>query len=334
MELTGRSLCKETDLTAEELTYVVDLARQLRHQRRTGTEERRLCGKNIALLFEKSSTRTRSSFEVAAHDQGAAVTVFAPSDAHLGTKESVRDTARVLGRLYDGIQFRGTSQLTVEQLAAHAGVPVWNGLTDSWHPTQSLADVMTIEDHTARPLPEVVLCYLGDTRNNVACSLLVTGALLGLEVRLAGPRTLWPSLEVRELATGLAAGSGARIVLSDEPESAVDGADFLYTDVWLSMGEPKEVWAERIEALLPYQVNADLVERTGNPSVKFMHCLPAMHDLGTDVGLELHSQFGLDALEVTDEVFESARSVVFDQAENRMHTIKALMVATVGGTAG
>jgi ornithine carbamoyltransferase len=329
VELFGRSLCKEIDLTAEEFGYLVDLARRLRDERRSGEETRRLGGLCIALVFEKSSTRTRSSFEVAAYQQGAAVTVFGPGESHFGAKESVPDTARVLGRLYDGIQFRGGSHETVESLAANAGVPVWNGLTDSWHPTQSLADVMTIEDHTTRPLHEVALCSLGDTRNNVACSLLVTGAMLGFDVRLAGPRPLWPSAEVRELAEGLAGGSGARILITDDPGAGVRGADFLYTDVWLSMGESQEIWAERIAALMPYQVNAALMASSGNPAVKLLHCLPALHDLGTEIGRSLHERFGIDALEVTDEVFESPASLVFDQAENRMHSIKALLVATL-----
>lgn len=331
MHLEGRNLLQEVDLSATEFGYLIDLAAQLRDEKRSRRERPRLTGRNIALLFEKTSTRTRSAFEVAAHDQGAHVTSIGPGESQLGSKESVKDTARVLGRMFDGIEYRGTSQEAVETLGSHAGVPVWNGLTDQWHPTQSLADVLTIRDHTDVPLEEVSLCYLGDARNNMANSLLVTGALLGMDLRLAAPRALWPSAEVQATARELAAGSGARLTLTEEVAAGVEGADFVYTDVWLSMGEPAEEWDSRIDQLLGYQVNREVMEATGNPAAKFLHCLPALHDAQTDIGRQIAAARGLPALEVTDEVFESAASVVFDQAENRLHTIKALMVATVGG---
>ena len=327
--LSGRSLLKETDLTGAEFRYLVELAGQLRQEKLRGQRGNRLAGRNIALIFEKTSTRTRSAFEVAAHDEGAHVTFIGPQDSQLGRKESVKDTARVLGRMYDGIEYRGSSQQAVETLAAFSGVPVWNGLTDTWHPTQMLADIMTMSDHAAKPLDQVSYCYLGDGRNNTANSLLVTGALLGLDVRVCAPESLWPGQDVRDIATGLAAASGARLTLTSDVSQAVAGADFLYTDVWLSMGEPESQRDARIDLLLPYQVNAQAMAATGNPAVKFMHCLPALHDRETGIGRLIHDRRGLAALEVTDEVFESAASVVFDQAENRMHTIKALMVATV-----
>ena len=327
--LSGRSLLKETDLTGTEFRYLVELAGQLRQEKRRGQRGNRLAGRNIALIFEKTSTRTRSAFEVAAHDEGAHVTFIGPQDSQLGRKESVKDTARVLGRMYDGIEYRGSSQQAVETLAAFSGVPVWNGLTDTWHPTQMLADIMTMSDHAAKPLDQVSYCYLGDGRNNTTNSLLVTGALLGLDVRVCAPESLWPGQDVRDIATGLAAASGARLTLTSDVSQAVAGADFLYTDVWLSMGEPESQWDARIDLLLPYQVNAQAMAATGNPAVKFMHCLPALHDRETGIGRLIYDRRGLAALEVTDEVFESAASVVFDQAENRMHTIKALMVATV-----
>ncbi len=327
--LSGRSLLKETDLTGPEFLYLVELARQLRQEKRRGLHGDRLAGRSIALIFEKTSTRTRSAFEVAAHDEGAHVTFIGPGDSQLGHKESVKDTARVLGRMYDGIEYRGSSQEAVETLAAFSGVPVWNGLTDAWHPTQMLADIMTMHDHAAGPLDQVSYCYLGDGRNNTANSLLVTGALLGLDVRICAPESLLPGPGVHAIAAGLAAESGARLRLTSDLADAVAGADFLYTDVWLSMGEPESQWDARIDLLLPYQVNADVMAATANPAVKFMHCLPAMHDRETGIGRLIYDRRGLAALEVTDQVFESAASVVFDQAENRMHTIKALMVATV-----
>jgi len=329
MDLHGRSLLAVTDLSAAEFTYIVDLARKLREQKRRGFVGRRLAGRNIALIFEKTSTRTRSAFEVAAHDEGAQVSYLGPGDTHLGEKESVRDTARVLGRMFDGIEYRGFAQESVEILAANAGVPVWNGLTDTWHPTQMLADILTVADHCARPLAEVSLCYLGDGRNNTANSLLVTGGLLGMDVRVCAPPALRPSTAVKEAAGRLARRSGARLTVTSDLAAAVAGADFLYTDVWLSMGEPEEDWDERIDQLLPYQVNAKVLAATGNPAVKFLHCLPALHNRDTGIGQRLYDKYGLEALEVTEEVFESPASVVFDQAENRMHTIKALMVVTL-----
>jgi ornithine carbamoyltransferase len=330
MGLSGRSFLKEADFTKEEFLYLIDLAGELRTAKREGKEIQRMRGRNIVLIFEKPSTRTKSAFEVAAHDQGAHVSYVGPGESHLGSKESMKDTARVLGRVFDGIEYRGFSQQIVETLAEYAGIPVWNGLTDEWHPTQTLADVLTMRDHTAKPLERVSYCYLGDARNNMANSLLVTGALLGMDVRIAAPEVLWPTGEVRAVAKGLGARSGARINMSEDVFAAVHGADFLYTDVWLSMGEPDTEWEERIDLLLPYQVNQAVMHATGNPDTRFMHCLPAMHDTETEVGREVFEQRGVTALEVTDEVFESAASIVFDQAENRLHTIKALMTATIG----
>jgi ornithine carbamoyltransferase len=330
IDLKGRSLLKEADFSKEEFTYLVDLGAQLRHDKRAGTEVKRLVGANIALIFEKTSTRTRSAFEVGAHDQGAHVTYLGPQESQIGYKESMKDTARVLGRMFDGIEYRGSAQDNVETLACYSGVPVWNGLTDEWHPTQMLADVLTMRDHASVPFEKVAYCYIGDAANNTANSLLVTGALLGADVRLAAPEALLPVPAVREIAERLAAASGARLMLTTDKNKAVAGVDFLYTDVWLSMGEPEEKWGERIKELLPYQVNSALVEATGNPNVKFMHCLPALHNRGTEVGEHIFQKFGLSALEVTDDIFESPASIVFDQAENRLHTIKAVMVATLG----
>ena len=331
VDLRGRSLLKEVDFTKEEFTYLIDLAAQLRDEKRSGAEVQRLVGRNIALIFEKTSTRTRSAFEVGAHDQGAHVTYLGPEESQLGHKESMKDTARVLGRMFDGIEYRGSAQERVEILARYAGVPVWNGLTDQWHPTQMLADVLTMRDHSVRPIEDVAYCYLGDARNNTANSLLVTGALLGADVRLAAPEALWPCSEVRGIAEQLAPTSGARLLVTADRHKAVAGADFLYTDVWLSMGEPEDRWGERIEELLPYQVNSELVKETGNAAVKFLHCLPALHSRETEIGENVFQKWGLDALEVTDEVFESSASIVFDQAENRLHTIKATMIATLVG---
>jgi ornithine carbamoyltransferase len=330
MDLHGRNLLKEADFTKDEFLSIVGLAEALRQEKRAGTERQRMTGLNIALIFEKPSTRTLSAFEVGAHDQGAHVTYLGPGETHMGEAESAKDTARVLGRMFDGIEYRGFAQETVEILGRYAGVPVWNGLTDQWHPTQMLADLLTMRDHSAKPLEEMVLCYCGDAGNNTANSLLVTGALLGLDVRIAAPASLLPVAEVRATADGLARRSGARIRVGDDLTSAVEGADFLYTDVWVSMGEPAAAWGERIKLLLPYQVNAELMKATGNPEVKFMHCLPALHNTETEVGRQMHDKWGLSALEVTDEVFESPASIVFDQAENRLHTIKAAMVATAG----
>ncbi|MGW0084100.1 ornithine carbamoyltransferase [Streptomyces sp. NPDC003393] len=327
--LTGRHFLKELDFTEEEFRGLLELAAELKAAKKAGTETRYLGGKNIALIFEKTSTRTRCAFEVAAADQGASTTYLDPSGSQIGHKESVRDTARVLGRMFDAIEFRGDSQAAVEELAAHAGVPVYNGLTDDWHPTQMLADVLTMTEHSDKPLKEIAFAYLGDARFNMGNSYLVTGALLGMDVRLVAPKTYWPAQEIVDRARELAGTSGARITLTESLEDGVRGADFVATDVWVSMGEPKEVWDERIEALAPYAVTMDVLRATGNPDVKFLHCLPAFHDLGTKIGREIHERHGLTSLEVTDEVFESPHSVVFDEAENRLHTIKAIMVATL-----
>ncbi|MEU1002504.1 MULTISPECIES: ornithine carbamoyltransferase [Streptomyces] len=327
--LAGRHLLKELDFTEEEFRGLVELAADLKAAKKGGIEPRYLQGRNIALIFEKTSTRTRCAFEVAAADQGASTTYLDPFGSQIGHKESVKDTARVLGRMYDAIEYRGDSQQKVEELAAYAGVPVYNGLTDDWHPTQMLADVLTMTEHCAKPLSEISFAYLGDARFNMGNSYLVTGALLGMDVRLVAPKAYWPAEEIVERAHALAVTSGARITLTETVDEGVRGADFVATDVWVSMGEPKEVWAERITALAPYAVTMDVLRATGNPDVKFLHCLPAFHDLGTRVGQEIHAAYGLEYLEVSDEVFESAHSVVFDEAENRMHTIKAVMVATL-----
>ncbi|MFF7231683.1 ornithine carbamoyltransferase [Streptomyces sioyaensis] len=332
IDLRGRHFLKELDFSAEEFRRLTELAAELKAAKRAGTEVPRLRGRNIALIFEKTSTRTRCSFEVAAADQGAWTTYLDPSGSQIGHKESVKDTARVLGRMFDGIEFRGSRQSDVEELAAHAGVPVFNGLTDEWHPTQMLADVLTMVEHgQGRPLEETAFAYLGDARNNMGNSYLVTGALLGMDVRIVAPKQLWPDESVVAQARALAGSSGARLTLTDDVAEGVRGADFVTTDVWVSMGEPKEVWDERIAQLAPYAVTMDVLRATGKPDVKFLHCLPAYHDLGTALGREIHARHGLSSLEVTDEVFESAHSVVFDEAENRMHTIKAVLVATLAG---
>ncbi|MFZ3597528.1 ornithine carbamoyltransferase [Streptomyces sp. BH104] len=330
MNLTGRHFLKELDFTAEEFRGLVDLAAELKAAKKAGTETQHLKGKNVALIFEKASTRTRCSFEVAAADQGASTTYIDPAGSHIGKKESSKDTARVLGRMFDAIEFRGDEQAIVETLAEYAGVPVYNGLTDDWHPTQMLADVLTMTEHSAKPLTEMSFAYLGDARFNMGNSYLVTGALLGMDVRIVAPKAYWPADEVVAKARELAAASGARIMLTETVEEGVTGADFVVTDVWVSMGEPEEIWDERIKALTPYAVTMDVLRATGNADVKFLHCLPAFHDLGTKVGREIHAKYGLESLEVTDEVFESEHSVVFGEAENRMHTIKAVMVATLG----
>ncbi|GAA3497788.1 MULTISPECIES: ornithine carbamoyltransferase [Streptomyces albogriseolus group] len=328
--LAGRHFLKEVDFTAEEFRGLLELAAELKAAKRAGTETPYLRGKNIALIFEKTSTRTRCAFEVAAADQGASTTYLDPSGSQMGHKESVKDTARVLGRMYDGIEYRGDSQAKVEELAAFAGVPVYNGLTDDWHPTQMLADVLTMTEHSDKPLTGIAFAYLGDARFNMGNSYLVTAALLGMDVRIVAPKTYWPAQDVIDRARELAASSGARITLTEEIAEGVAGADFVATDVWVSMGEPKEVWGERIAALAPYAVTMDVLRATGNPDVGFLHCLPAFHDLGTAVGRDVYEAHGLTSLEVTDEVFESAHSLVFDEAENRMHTIKAVLVATLG----
>jgi ornithine carbamoyltransferase len=331
MDLTGRSFCKELDWTPDEWRHLLDLAADLKAAKRERREQPRLTGRNLALIFEKTSTRTRCAFEVAAYDQGANVSYLDPSGTQIGHKESIADTARVLGRFYDGIEYRGSAQENVELLAAHAGVPVWNGLTDAWHPTQSLCDVLTMREHTGKPDEEIAFAYLGDARNNVANSLLVTGAMLGMDVRMVAPRELWNDDEVVAEAERLAAATGARITHTEDVAEGVAGADVLSTDVWVSMGEPPEAWDERIALLQPYQVSMDTIRATGNPDVRFLHCLPAFHDRETTVGAALYERTGLEALEVTDEVFESEHSVVFEQAENRMHTIKAVLVATLAG---
>jgi ornithine carbamoyltransferase len=327
--LAGRHFLKELDFTQEEFRGLVELAAELKAAKKAGTEPQYLRGKNIALVFAKTSTRTRCAFEVAAADQGASTTYLDPAGSQLGHKESVKDTARVLGRMYDAIEYRGHGQGVVEELAAFAGVPVYNGLTDEWHPTQMLADVLTMTEHSDKPLAEIAFAYLGDARYNMGNSYLVTGALLGMDVRIVAPRLLWPDETIVELAQQLAGASGARITLTEDVNEGVRGADFVATDVWVSMGEPKEVWDERIALLGPYAVTMDVLRATGNADVKFLHCLPAFHDLGTLVGREIHERHGLTELEVTDEVFESEHSVVFDEAENRMHTIKAVLVATL-----
>ncbi|WOX13183.1 ornithine carbamoyltransferase [Streptomyces sp. N50] len=327
--LAGRHFLKELDFSEEEFRGLIELAAELKAAKKAGGETRYLSGKNIALIFEKTSTRTRCAFEVAAADQGASTTYLDPSGSQIGHKESVKDTARVLGRMFDGIEYRGDSQAAVEELGAYAGVPVYNGLTDDWHPTQMLADVLTMTEHSDKPLKRIAFAYLGDARFNMGNSYLVTGALLGMDVRIVAPKSYWPAEEIVTAARALAERSGARVTLTEGIEEGVAGADFVVTDVWVSMGEPKQVWDERIAALAPYAVTMDVLRATGNPDVKFLHCLPAFHDLGTKVGREIYETHGLDSLEVTDEVFESAHSVVFDQAENRLHTIKAVLVATL-----
>jgi ornithine carbamoyltransferase len=326
----GRSLVKLLDFSPDEIRHLLRLSADIKSAKGAGNEEQRLIGKNIALIFEKSSTRTRISFEVAAHDQGAHVTYLGPSGSQIGHKESMKDTARVLGRIYDGIEYRGFAQTTVEELAEYAGVPVWNGLTDEFHPTQLLADVMTMIEHSEQPMEAIAYCYLGDAHNNVANSLMVGGCKLGMDVRLCAPKSLWPEAGLVEQCREIAADTGARLMLTDSVEEGVAGVDFLYTDVWVSMGEPEDVWKERTELLAPYQVNMEAMKATGNNNVKFLHCLPAFHNRETTVGEEIYQKYGMDGLEVTEEVFESDRSIVFDQAENRLHTIKAVMVATIG----
>jgi ornithine carbamoyltransferase len=330
VDLRGKHLLKLADFSPEEITYLIELAAELKAAKKEGREEQKLVGKEIALIFEKDSTRTRCAFEVAAFDQGAHVTFIGPSGSHMGHKETVKDTARVLGRMYDAIEYRGFGQDTAEELAKWAGVPIYNGLTDEWHPTQILADFLTFREHISKPLNEVVFCYLGDARFNMADSYLIGGAKLGMDVRIASPKSLWPREEIVETARSIADETGAQVTITDDVAEAVRGADVLLTDVWVSMGEADEVWKERIELLTPYQVNAATMAKTGNPDVKFMHCLPAFHNTETQVGKEIFEKFGMDALEVTEDVFESPASLVFDEAENRLHTIKAVMVATLG----
>jgi ornithine carbamoyltransferase len=329
--LKNRSFLKEIDFEPAELRFLLRLSEALKMAKYAGTEVQRLAGKEIALIFEKTSTRTRSAFEVGAYDQGAHVTYLDPSGSQLGHKESIADTAAVLGRMYDGIEFRGTAQADVEELAAHAGVPVYNGLTAEWHPTQMLADFLTMHESSHKPYDQIAYTFVGDCRFNMGRSLLVMGALMGSDVRLAGPAELHPPKDVTDIARDIAGHTGARITITEDPAQAVAGVDFIHTDVWVSMGESKDVWTERVKVLTPYQVNADLMRKAGNPAVKFMHCLPAFHDPNTTVGREIMEHTGMTSgLEVTGEVFGSGASIVFDQAENRLHTIKAILVATLG----
>ncbi|WP_274571351.1 ornithine carbamoyltransferase [Neisseria leonii] len=328
--VSQKHFLKLLDYTAGEITALLDLAAELKAAKKAGREVPRLTGKNIALIFEKTSTRTRCAFEVAARDQGAGVTYLEPSGSQIGHKESIKDTARVLGRMYDAIEYRGYGQAVAEELAAYAGVPVFNGLTDEFHPTQMLADMLTMREHSGKPLNQTAYAYVGDARYNMGNSLLITGALLGMDVRIGAPKSLWPSENIIATAQRLAEKSGARILLTDKPQEAVNGVDFIHTDVWVSMGEPAEVWRERIGLLRDYRVTAGLMAASGNPNVKFMHCLPAFHNRETQVGEWIYQTFGLDGVEVTEDVFESEASIVFEQAENRMHTIKAVLVALLG----
>ena len=328
--LRNRSFVKLLDFTPQEIKFLLEMSVDLKKAKYAGYEQQRLKGKNIALIFEKASTRTRCAFEVAAFDQGALVTYLGPTGSQIGKKESMKDTARVLGRMYDGIEYRGFAQTIVEELAEYSGVPVWNGLTNEFHPTQILADFQTMIEHSDKPLHQVSFCYLGDARNNMGNSLLIGAAKMGMDFRAAAPKSVQPSEELVAQAREIANETGAKITITEDVDEAVKGVDFLYTDVWVSMGEPDEVWKERIELLKPYQVNMDVIRKTGNPKVKFLHCLPAFHNRETTVGEEIYQKFGLDGMEVVEDVFESEHSVVFDQAENRLHTIKAVMVATLG----
>ncbi|MCE0494072.1 ornithine carbamoyltransferase [Vibrio salinus] len=329
--LRNRNFLKLLDFTTTEIQFLLDLAADLKKAKYTGTEQKRLAGKNIALIFEKSSTRTRCSFEVAAYDQGAQVTYLGPSGSQIGHKESMKDTARVLGRMYDGIQYRGYGQDIVEELGAYAGVPVWNGLTDEFHPTQILADFMTMQEHSrGKHLHQIKFAYLGDAQNNMGNSLMVGAAKMGMDIRLIAPKAFWPEASLVKDCQAVAEKTGAKITLTESVDEGVKGCDFLYTDVWVSMGEPEKAWDERVALMTPYQVNMDVIKKTGNPHVKFMHCLPAFHNDETTVGKEVAEKYGMNGLEVTEDVFESEHSIVFDEAENRMHTIKAIMVATLG----
>ena len=328
--LKNRSFLKLMDFSKRDLTYVLDLARDLKRAKYAGNEVQRLHGKNIALIFAKASTRTRCAFEVAAFDQGAHVTYLDPDGSHLGKKESVKDTARVLGRMYDAIEYRGHAQEIVEELAEYAGVPVYNGLTDKFHPTQMCADLMTMREYIPQPWHDYSYAYVGDARSNMGNSLMIAGCLMGMDVRIGAPKSLWPDDKLIAVARKMEKESGAKLTLTEEPGEAVDGVQFIHTDVWVSMGEPDKVWEERISLLKPYQVNSELMAASGNPRVRFMHCLPAFHNLETEVGREIHKKFGMESLEVTEEVFESPAAIQFEQAENRVHTIKALLVATLG----
>ncbi len=328
--LRNRNFLKLSDFTPKEIKFLLDLSMDLKKAKYTGTETQRLKGKNIALIFEKASTRTRCAFEVAVHDQGGNVTYLGPSGSQIGKKESMKDTARVLGRMYDGIEYRGFGQDIVEVLGAHAGVPVWNGLTNEFHPTQILADFLTMMEHSDKPLHQVTFAYVGDARNNMGNSLMIGAAKMGMSFRSVAPKSVQPTQELVDQANEIAQETGAEIMVTDKVEEGVKGCDFIYTDVWVSMGEPEEVWKERIELLKPYQVNKAMMDATGNPKCKFMHCLPAFHNRETIVGEEIYQKFGLNGMEVDEEVFESENSIVFDEAENRLHTIKAVMVATLG----
>ncbi|MEO0750588.1 MAG: ornithine carbamoyltransferase [Pseudomonadota bacterium] len=328
--LKNRSFLSLRDFTPQEIKFLLKLSVDLKAAKYTGTEQQTLKGREIALIFEKNSTRTRVGFEVAAHDQGAHVTYLGPSGSHIGKKESIKDTARVLGRVYDAIEYRGFGQEVVETLAAWSGVPVYNGLTDEFHPTQILADVLTMMEHVDKPLSQIAFCFMGDAGNNMGDSLLIGAAKLGMDVRLCGPKSLWPKKAIVNGALKEAKQTGARILLTEDVQQGVSECDVVYTDVWVSMGEPEDVWASRIKQLMPYQVNAETMAMTGNPHAKFMHCLPAFHNTETEVGQQIRETFGLDAMEVTEDVFEGPDSIVFDQAENRMHTIKAVLVATLG----
>ena len=330
VNLRNRNFLKLLDFNQSEIRFLLDMAKNLKSAKYGGYEEPKLKGKNISLIFEKSSTRTRCAFEVAAHDQGANVTYLGPSGSQIGHKETMKDTARVLGRMYDGIEYRGFGQEIVEELGKYAGVPVWNGLTNEFHPTQVLADFMTMEESSGKRPENIVFCYMGDARFNMGNSLLAGGAIMGMDVRLCAPKEYWPDDSLVNQCRAIAEHSGAKITLTEDVKEGVKGVDFIYTDVWVSMGEPAEVWEERIKALKPYQVNMEAVKASGNPKVKFMHCLPAFHNRDTKVGAEIYEKFGLDGMEVTEDVFESEHSIVFDEAENRMHTIKAVMVATLG----
>ena len=329
--LKNRSFLTLRDFKPAEIGFLLMLADDLKAAKYAGTEQPGLKGKEIALIFEKDSTRTRVGFEVAAHDQGATVTYLGPSGTHIGHKESVKDTARVLGRVYDAIEYRGFGQKIVEDLAAFSGVPVYNGLTDEFHPTQILADFLTMSEHSDKPLRQIAYVFMGDAKNNMGDSLLIGGAKMGMDVRLCAPKACWPGKSIQAEAQAIAKETGARIMITEDVGEAVKGVDFVYTDVWLSMGEPEAKWAQRIKLLLPYQVNAKVMKKTGNPRAKFMHCLPAFHNVETEVAKDIAAKFGISEMEVTDEVFESPASIVFDQAENRMHTIKAVLVATLGG---
>ena len=328
--LKNRNFLKELDFTSGEIQFLLDLAGDLKKAKYAGIEQQRLKGKNIALVFEKASTRTRCAFEVAALDQGACVTYLGPEGSHIGKKETMKDTARVLGRMYDGIEYRGFGQSIVEELGQYAGVPVWNGLTNEFHPTQILADFLTMLEHSDKPLNKIAFCYCGDARFNMGNSLMVGAAKMGMDFRAAAPKKYWPSKELIDQCKEIAKETGAKILVTEDLNAAVKGVDFLYTDVWVSMGEAPDLWEERIREMLPYQVNKALMEKTGNPKVKFLHCLPAFHNTDTEVGKDIYDRYGVSGIEVTEEVFESPASIVFDEAENRLHTIKAVMVATLG----